>query len=208
VSKAKKRTRVERSPVEAEEGIELPAPEQEKAPEVASAEATSSQKSALAEASEDASAEPVMKDRRRFLAAMGGLGLAWCAGAMYPVYKFLAPKAAEPLFDEEGKAVVEKITPADVAQPGMGKNGGYGSRGVIVYRDASGNLRAFDSKCTHAGCNVAFKTTEFYCACHGGVYDLNGKNVSGPPPEPLPELRAFERDGILYVSPMGEEGRS
>jgi Rieske Fe-S protein len=24
-----------------------------------------------------------------------------------------------------------------------------------------------------------------YCNCHGGVYDLSGRNVSGPPPRPL-----------------------
>jgi Rieske Fe-S protein len=24
-----------------------------------------------------------------------------------------------------------------------------------------------------------------WCACHNGLYDLNGKNIMGPPPKPL-----------------------
>jgi Rieske Fe-S protein len=24
-----------------------------------------------------------------------------------------------------------------------------------------------------------------WCACHNGKYDLNGRNISGPPPRPL-----------------------
>jgi Rieske Fe-S protein len=26
---------------------------------------------------------------------------------------------------------------------------------------------------------------EIFCNCHNGVYDLNGRNISGPPPRPL-----------------------
>jgi Rieske Fe-S protein len=71
---------------------------------------------------------------------------------------------------------------------------------VIVFRDAGGALKAFDSKCTHAGCNVQFQGEKLYCNCHGGTYDLSGKNVSGPPPKPLTELRVFEDQGLLYVA--------
>jgi Rieske Fe-S protein len=30
---------------------------------------------------------------------------------------------------------------------------------------------------------------QIWCACHNGHYDLNGRNVSGPPPRPL---RAYD----------------
>ena len=131
---------------------------------------------------------------------MGGLGAIWGVGSLYPVYKFLAPKPAAAIFDDEGKAAVEKVSPGDVAAPNTGKNGGYGNRGLVIYRNAEGKLRAFDSKCTHAGCTVAYKGDTFYCACHGGTYDLDGKNIAGPPPKPLEELGVFERDGVLYVT--------
>jgi cytochrome b6-f complex iron-sulfur subunit len=38
-----------------------------------------------------------------------------------------------------------------------------------------------------------------FCACHGGVYDANsGKNISGPPPEPLDVYKVLvEKDGVF-----------
>ena len=93
-----------------------------------------------------------------------------------------------------------QIAPADVARPGQGASGAYAGRGLIMVRGADGVLRAFDAKCTHAGCNVGVKGDKLFCPCHGGVYDSEGKNVSGPPPRPLTPLRAIEEDGVLYVA--------
>jgi len=31
-----------------------------------------------------------------------------------------------------------------------------------------------------------------WCACHNGVYDLEGRNVSGPPPRPLERYDVHE----------------
>lgn len=145
--------------------------------------------------------------RRKFIAlAAGGLGVAWLGASAYPVYKYLSPQPVPDPFGEDGKAAVEKITPQEVASPGRGKNGGYAGRGLIVFRNQDGDLKAFDSKCTHAGCNVAFQTDKLFCNCHGGTYDLDGKNIAGPPPKPLTELKVFEEEGVLYVSrPEGHE---
>lgn len=144
-----------------------------------------------------------VSNRRKFLAvAAGGLGVAWVGAAAYPVYKYLSPQAAPDPFGEDGRAVVDKISAAEVAKPGAGKNGGYATRGVIVFRNQDGDLKAFDSKCTHAGCNVAYQGDKLFCHCHGGTYDLNGKNIAGPPPKPLTEIQVVEEEGILYVSPL------
>jgi len=137
--------------------------------------------------------------KRRFLQIMGALGLGWLGAAVYPVYKFLSPQAVPDPFGEDGRALVDKISAADVARPGMGKNGSYGTRGLIVFRDSQKKLKAFDSKCTHAGCNVEFQGSRFYCNCHGGTYDLNGQNIAGPPPKPLTELGVVEEDQAIYV---------
>jgi cytochrome b6-f complex iron-sulfur subunit len=142
--------------------------------------------------------------RRRFLAFAGiGLGAAWAGAAAYPVYKYLSPQPAPDPFGAEGRAVVDGISPVEVARPGSGKNGSYANRGVIVLRDPEGGLKAFDSKCTHAGCNVGFAGDKLFCHCHGGTYDFTGKNVAGPPPRPLTELAVSEEAGILYVAPLG-----
>jgi Rieske Fe-S protein len=49
------------------------------------------------------------------------------------------------------------------------------------------DLRAFNAICTHVACTVAHRPGEgdIFCSCHDGVYDLEGRNVSGPPPRPL-----------------------
>lgn len=142
---------------------------------------------------------PKSKSRRRFVWGLGAIALAWIAAGLYPIYRFLSPRPEKPVFGEDGRAVVDRITAADVAAPGTGKNGAYGNRGLIVLRDGDARLKAFDSKCTHAGCNVAFEGDRIYCNCHGGTYDLDGKNIAGPPPRPLTELGIVEEDGVLYV---------
>ncbi len=153
---------------------------------------------------------PESQSRRKFLFLIGGLGTIWLAGSAYPVYRYMSPQQAPDPFGEDGRAVVEGITVADVTRPGMGKNGGYGRRGLIIFRNDAGELKAFDSKCSHAGCNVAFEGKRIYCHCHGGTYDLNGKNIAGPPPKPLKELGVVEEEGQLFVfrlegKPPGEK---
>lgn len=137
--------------------------------------------------------------RRNFLYLLSAAGLGWLAAGLYPVFRYLSPQKAPDPFGKDGLAPVEKITPADVARPNMGKNGGYGGRGLIIFRNPQGVLKAFDSKCTHAGCNVEYEITKIYCHCHGGTYNLNGINIAGPPPRPLTELGVVEKEGALYV---------
>ena len=120
--------------------------------------------------------------------------------ALVPVFRYLSPNPEPDPLAEGGTVKVDKVSPDEIARPGTGKNGAYGARGVIVLRDRDGSLRAFDAKCSHAGCNVAFAGDKLFCHCHGGTYDLRGRNIAGPPPRPLVELRVQDTDGALYVS--------
>jgi Rieske Fe-S protein len=43
-------------------------------------------------------------------------------------------------------------------------------------------------------------TRQIWCACHNGIYDLNGHNVSGPPPRPLEEYVVNVAEGDIVVS--------
>lgn len=139
------------------------------------------------------------KSRRNFLGVLGALGFGWLGVMVYPIFRFLSPQKVPDPFGKDGRALVEDIAAADVAQPGTGKNGGYGGRGLIVFRNNDGKLKAFDSKCTHAGCNVQYQVTKIYCNCHGGTYNLDGINIAGPPPRPLTELGVVEEGNALYV---------
>ena len=61
---------------------------------------------------------------------------------------------------------------------------------MILIQTEKGNFKAFYATCTHLDCIVQYKpdTNQILCACHNGIYDLKGRNVSGPPPKPLDEL--------------------
>jgi len=39
-----------------------------------------------------------------------------------------------------------------------------------------------------------------WCACHNGKYDLNGRNVSGPPPRPLDEFKVIVQGEEVLIS--------
>jgi cytochrome b6-f complex iron-sulfur subunit len=72
-----------------------------------------------------------------------------------------------------------------------------------VYLIRKGNaFKAISTRCTHLGCMVAFdeRKKEFHCPCHGSVYDIDGKRLSGPAKEPLssPPFRR-EKNGDLVI---------
>jgi len=59
----------------------------------------------------------------------------------------------------------------------------------------------FSATCSHLGCLVNYHKDkrEFVCPCHGGRYDLTGKNIAGPPPAPLTRFPVRRQDGMLLV---------
>ena len=60
---------------------------------------------------------------------------------------------------------------------------------VFIDREGSG-YRALSATCSHLGCRVHWESArgQFVCPCHGGVYDRDGRVVSGPPPRGLERL--------------------
>lgn len=65
----------------------------------------------------------------------------------------------------------------------------------------NGKTRVLSNVCSHMQCPVRWETTlrQFLCPCHGGLYDITGQNVGGPPPKPLPEY-VHRIDGTtLYI---------
>lgn len=69
-----------------------------------------------------------------------------------------------------------------------------------LLKRSSGDLVAFDPRCTHAQC--AYEPTDkgtFSCLCHDAFFDLDGNVLSGPPPRPLDEFRVREADGRIEL---------
>ena len=57
---------------------------------------------------------------------------------------------------------------------------------VIVYRDDTGGLRAYSSRCTHLGCRIdRILDGEAACPCHGSRFRADGTVARGPAVRPL-----------------------
>jgi Rieske Fe-S protein len=69
-------------------------------------------------------------------------------------------------------------------------------------REIEENLNVLSSICAHLGCPVRWYApeSEFLCPCHGGLYDINGEHIGGPPPHGMFRYTYEVReDGNLYV---------
>ncbi len=68
------------------------------------------------------------------------------------------------------------------------------------------SINVLSNSCAHLGCPVRWLINtdghgEFLCPCHGGLYDINGAYVGGPPPRGMYRYVKvkIEEDGKLYV---------
>ena len=137
-------------------------------------------------------------DRRGFLDTLLGAGFVSTIVAMaYPVWRYLIPPAsAEP--------VTQSVVAAQATQ--LKANTGllfkFGSRPGLLIRNQEGELQAFNAVCTHLDCTVQYRadTSQIWCACHNGFYDLSGNVVSGPPPRPLERFVVNQRGDDIVVS--------
>jgi cytochrome b6-f complex iron-sulfur subunit len=128
---------------------------------------------------------------------LGGGLLASFASFIYPVLRYLIPP---PVADLGG----DEIVAAKVSElkPNSAKIFRFGSRPGLLILNSDGSYRALSATCTHLGCTVQYRSDlrEIWCACHNGIYDLNGRNVSGPPPRPLTVFDVHLRGDEIVVS--------
>ena len=123
---------------------------------------------------------------------------AFIASVFYPVARYLVP----PPTGESAAASVTLPIKADDVKPNTGQIFKFGSKPAIIVRTAGGELRAFTAVCTHLNCTVQYRPDlgQIWCACHNGHFDLNGHNVSGPPPRPLDAYVVNVRGTQIVVS--------
>ncbi|HET6567353.1 MAG TPA: Rieske (2Fe-2S) protein [Rhodothermales bacterium] len=82
-----------------------------------------------------------------------------------------------------------------------------GSAPRLLIRTGETSFVAYDQQCTHLLCPVIPVVAEsiLHCPCHHGVFDLaTGRQISGPPPRPLPRVTLEIRDGTVYATGMEE----
>jgi Rieske Fe-S protein len=128
---------------------------------------------------------PPMLSRRSLLDWMLGTSAgALLVSVAYPVLRYLSPPRVP-------EATTRQVEAGPVNDPELLKTGfkivRFGTEPVILIRVGEDDFRAFSATCTHLACIVEFQKPErrIFCNCHGGIYDLNGRNVAGPPPRPL-----------------------
>jgi Rieske Fe-S protein len=123
---------------------------------------------------------------------------AFLMAVLYPVGRYLVP----PIVGESTAGTVTLPIKPDDVKPNSGQIFKFGSRPGILVRTPSGELRAFSAVCTHLNCTVQYRAdvSHIWCACHNGHYDLNGKNIIGPPPRPLESFAVNARGNQIVVS--------
>lgn len=141
-------------------------------------------------------------DRRRFLDLLIRLsGTAIGGFILFPVARYLIPPPTP-------EAATRRVVAArkDELKPASFKIFPFGGQPGLLIRDADGSYRALSAVCTHLGCTVQFRPggRDILCACHNGVYDLDGRNISGPPPRPL-EVYAVHEIGDDIVVEKAKE---
>ncbi len=159
--------------------------------------------------------------RRRFMdVAANGVGAVAAAAftlpalgfALAPVFK-VAPyvewQAVGPPSDFPDNNYLAKVI---TLVPGIGEAG----KSIAYVRsrnpaldtepeDQYNHWIALSSRCMHLGCPVRWvdAAERFICPCHGGVYNLRGQVVGGPPVRPLDRFytRLNPTTGLVEIGP-------
>ena len=139
--------------------------------------------------------------RRTFLNTLiGGWLASLAAGSFYALYRF-----AFPTLGKEPDFVI--LNPDDFLgiPPNSTKPFAWGGKVGLFFKRADARIVVFKGVCSHMECNVVYKPEErkFYCPCHKGWYDEEGRNVAGPPPRPLEIFDHRVENGKLIVYRKG-----
>jgi cytochrome b6-f complex iron-sulfur subunit len=137
--------------------------------------------------------------RKRFVDYLLGTSFGgFLVAVLYPVTRYIIPPATAE------SAVSSVVLPFEVDDlpPNSGRIFKFGDRPGILVKTPGGELRAFSARCTHLDCTVQYREdlSHIWCACHNGHYDLRGRNIQGPPPEPLPSFQVNVRGAQIVVS--------
>lgn len=141
------------------------------------------------------SSRPVRRTFLRYL--IRSLGVLWAGGFAAAALSYLRfPRS----LNAQNTQSVE-VGPDSDLQPGQGRLVSGDHPPFWVVRSEAGKLIALPAVCTHRHCILAWKpaTSTLECPCHGGLFDLNGNVLAGPPPRPLQALNVAVKGGQIHV---------
>lgn len=151
-------------------------------------------------------------DRRDFLSTFSTVAM---AGGLVAGYGTFAVMAGRFVFPTNAETPWLFVAEANRIQPGdsLAFESPTGVKVAIARRPggAAGHpaeiedFIALSSVCPHLGCRVHWEphNQRFFCPCHNGVFDPQGKPVSGPPKAAAQELSRYPlkvEAGLLYIA--------
>ncbi len=141
--------------------------------------------------------------RRGFLNRLiQGASLALLTSVFYPIYKFNKPPAS-------GEANISQVKlPFDLKELMEDEKKfrifKFGREAGIILVTREKEVKAFSAICTHLSCTLQYRAdlSMVWCACHNGRFDLEGRNISGPPPQPIEQYAVHlnSTTGEIFVS--------
>jgi menaquinol-cytochrome c reductase iron-sulfur subunit len=148
--------------------------------------------------------------RRDFLkrVVVGGAGIVTAAVATPLVGSFLTPwwqKSKKPAIAVAHTDQIPIGTPTFVRFEERAPDGWLvttESLGVWILTKDGKNFTLYDPHCTHLRCPYYWnaQTKQFDCPCHGGIFDINGNVIGGPPPRPLDHWEFTIEGGEIITS--------
>lgn len=142
-----------------------------------------------------------MDGRRNVIRAILGTGFAASiVSFLYPAVRFMMPPAV-------AESSASEVVAGQIADfpPNTGRIFKFGNRPGLLIRTEDGEWKAFLAVCTHLNCTVQYRPGDqrIWCACHNGLFDLNGQVAAGPPPRPLEQFTVNVRGDDVVVTRAG-----
>lgn len=151
--------------------------------------------------------------RRRFLKiASHAIGGTLAAGVVAPVVGLaIHPWMKETVYgtedfinigkvDEFPVGVPKKMTITSSKMDAWNIFEGLVMGSVWVIRREDNSLNVFSTNCPHLGCGINWgeDVKQFLCPCHEGIFDIDGKTISGPSPRDMYSYETkIENDTVL-----------
>ena len=139
--------------------------------------------------------------RRTFLNTLfGGWLVAFLSGTVFALMRGAFPTLGK----EPDYVVLNRKDFLDLPNNSI-KRFPWGGTVGFYFKKADGTILTLKGVCSHMECNVDYKPAEkkFYCPCHQGWFDENGKNIAGPPPKPLEIFVITEEGEKLIIARKG-----
>ncbi|MDR4507662.1 MAG: ubiquinol-cytochrome c reductase iron-sulfur subunit [Candidatus Brocadiaceae bacterium] len=156
----------------------------------------------------------VEKARRKFLKIVSHiLGGALAAGILAPLAGFLAhPLLKKTVYgtedfirlgsiDDFPIGIPKKMPVTSSKMDAWNIFEGLVMGSVWVIRQKDNSLQVLSTNCPHLGCGIDWgaDVNKFLCPCHEGVFDIQGKVLSGPSPRSMYSFKTKIENNTVLV---------